>query len=39
MAENDAVVVGFARTPMGGMNGSLTSLSAPALGAIAIKGQ
>ena len=39
MADNDAVVVGFARTPMGGMSGSLSSLDAPALGAIAIKGQ
>lgn len=32
------VIVGIARTPMGGMQGSLSSVSAPVLGAAAIKG-
>lgn len=36
---NDPVViVGIARTPMGGMLGSLSAMSAPQLGAIAIQG-
>jgi len=34
--DNDAVVLSFARTPMGKFGGSLSSLSAPRLGAIAI---
>lgn len=32
------VIVGIARTPMGGMSGALSEVSAPALGAEAIKG-
>ncbi|MDN3638954.1 acetyl-CoA C-acyltransferase [Simiduia curdlanivorans] len=32
------VIVGIARTPMGGMQGALSSVSAPELGASAIKG-
>ncbi|UTA48852.1 acetyl-CoA C-acyltransferase [Simiduia sp. 21SJ11W-1] len=32
------VIVGMARTPMGGMQGALSGLSAPELGAAAIKG-
>jgi len=35
MEPNDVVIVAAKRTPMGGMLGSLSSLSAPALGAIA----
>ena len=31
-------VVGIARTPMGGLSGALSSLTAPQLGAIAIRG-
>lgn len=34
---NDVVILGAARTPMGGFRGGLTSLSAPRLGAIAIQ--
>lgn len=34
---NDVVVIGAARTPMGGFRGGLKSLSAPRLGAIAIQ--
>jgi acetyl-CoA acetyltransferase len=38
MAKQDSVViVGAARTPMGGFNGSLSSVSATDLGAFAIK--
>ena len=33
---NDVVIVGAARTPMGGFRGSLSSFSAPQLGAVAI---
>merc|ERR1712106_1156624 len=33
---NDVVIVGCARTPMGGFRGSLASFSAPQLGAVAI---
>jgi acetyl-CoA C-acetyltransferase len=33
----DIVVVGMARTPMGGLQGELSSYSAPELGAIAVK--
>jgi len=33
---NDVVIVGAARTPMGGFRGSLSSLTAPQLGSIAI---
>ncbi len=33
----DIVIVGIARTPMGGMQGELSSVTAPALGAAAIK--
>ena len=32
----DVVIVGAARTPMGGFRGSLSSMSAPQLGAVAI---
>lgn len=34
---NDVVIIGAARTPMGSFRGSLKSLSAPRLGAIAIQ--
>ncbi|MEZ5938834.1 MAG: thiolase family protein [Hyphomonadaceae bacterium] len=37
-ASDPVVIVGMARTPMGGLLGDLTSLSANELGAIAIKG-
>ena len=38
MSDQDSVViVAGARTPMGGLQGSLSSISAPELGAIAIK--
>lgn len=33
----DVVIVGAARTPMGGFRGSLSSMTAPQLGAVAIK--
>ena len=33
---HDVVIVGAARTPMGGFRGSLSSMSAPQLGAVAI---
>jgi acetyl-CoA C-acetyltransferase len=36
-ARNDVFIVGAARTPMGGFRGSLSSLTAPQLGALAIK--
>ena len=35
---SDIVILGGARTPMGGMLGNLSSLSAPQLGAVAIRG-
>ena len=34
----DVVIVGMARTPMGGLLGELSSYSAPELGAVAVKG-
>lgn len=34
----DVVIVSFARTPIGSMGGSLMSVSAPALGSVAIRG-
>ncbi|CAM3549515.1 acetyl-CoA C-acyltransferase [Parendozoicomonas haliclonae] len=37
MNQDDIVIVSGARTPMGGLQGSLSSLTAPKLGAIAIK--
>jgi acetyl-CoA C-acetyltransferase len=37
MAEDQIVIVGAARTPIGGFQGSLSSLAAPALGGIAAK--
>ncbi|MCK0164394.1 thiolase family protein [Marinobacter sp. S6332] len=37
MKENDVVIAGSARTPMGGMMGSLSSVRSPELGATAIK--
>lgn len=36
-ANEDIVIVGMARTPMGGLLGELSGLSAPELGAIAVK--
>ena len=35
--DNDAVVLSFARTPIGKLGGALASMSAPKLGAHAIK--
>jgi acetyl-CoA C-acetyltransferase len=37
MNKNDIVIVGAARTPMGGFQGDLSTLSAPQLGSVAIK--
>jgi acetyl-CoA C-acetyltransferase len=37
MNKNDIIIVGAARTPMGGFQGELSALSAPQLGAVAIK--
>src|SRR5690348_1079103 len=37
MAEDSVVIAGYARTPMGGFMGELKSLSAPELGAAAIR--
>lgn len=37
MSDNSVVIVGSARTPMGGMMGSLSSVRSPELGAISIK--
>lgn len=37
MSKNDVVIVAGARTPMGGMQGCFASLTAPELGALAIK--
>ena len=37
MNSNDVVIAGSARTPMGGMMGSLSSVRSPELGAISIK--
>ncbi|KNC51369.1 cytosolic acetoacetyl-coenzyme A thiolase [Thecamonas trahens ATCC 50062] len=38
MASNKVCIVGYARTAMGGLSGSLASQTAPELGAVAIKG-
>ncbi|MDG1997016.1 MAG: acetyl-CoA C-acyltransferase [Emcibacteraceae bacterium] len=38
MAQENIVIVGMSRTPMGGFQGDFTALTAPALGAVAIKG-
>ena len=38
MNKDPIVIVGSARTPMGGMNGGLSGMSAPELGSTAIKG-
>ncbi|HEY0901353.1 MAG TPA: acetyl-CoA C-acyltransferase [Micavibrio sp.] len=38
MGNDPVVIVSIARTPMGGLQGDLASLTAPALGAAAIKG-
>ncbi|MAV87046.1 MAG: acetyl-CoA C-acyltransferase [Rhodospirillaceae bacterium] len=38
MNKDPIVIVGSARTPMGGMNGALSGMSAPELGSTAIKG-
>lgn len=37
MSGNDIVIVGMARTPMGGLLGELSGMSAPELGAVAVK--
>jgi acetyl-CoA C-acetyltransferase len=37
LADNAPCIVGVARTPMGGLNGSLSTIPAPELGAIAMK--
>lgn len=37
MSDNTVVIAGAARTPMGGMMGSLSSVSSPQLGAVAIR--
>ncbi|MBK8543211.1 MAG: thiolase family protein [Caulobacteraceae bacterium] len=37
MSQEDIVIVGMARTPMGGLLGELANLSAPDLGAVAVK--
>jgi len=37
LADRDPVIVSFARTPIGKFNGALASLTAPQLGAVAIK--
>ncbi|WP_417515210.1 thiolase family protein [Marinobacter sp.] len=37
MSDNSVVIAGSARTPMGGMMGSLSSVRSPDLGAVAIK--
>jgi acetyl-CoA C-acetyltransferase len=37
-AQNSVVIVAHARTPMGGLAGTLSSLTAPQLGSLAIKG-
>ena len=38
MAEDSIVIVGMSRTPMGGFQGDFASVTAPELGAVAIKG-
>ena len=38
MSEDQIVIVGMSRTPMGGFQGDFSSVAAPALGACAIKG-
>ena len=35
--QDSVVVVGLARTPMGGMQGDLANVAAPVLGSVAIK--
>jgi len=35
---NEVVIVAYARTPMGSFNGGLSTMTAPALGGLAIKG-
>ncbi|HYD87753.1 MAG TPA: thiolase family protein [Vitreimonas sp.] len=37
MSQEDIVIVGMARTPMGGLLGDLANISAPELGAVAVK--
>lgn len=37
MSQEDIVIVGMARTPMGGLLGELANFSAPELGAVAVK--
>ena len=38
MAADDIFITGYARTPMGGFQGELSGLTAPQLGAQAIRG-
>ncbi|MCC3862376.1 acetyl-CoA C-acyltransferase [Pseudemcibacter aquimaris] len=38
MADESIVIVGMSRTPMGGLQGDFATVSAPALGAVAIEG-
>ncbi|MBO6825934.1 MAG: acetyl-CoA C-acyltransferase, partial [Sneathiella sp.] len=38
MSDDPIVIVGMARTPMGGFQGELADVKAPQLGAVAIKG-
>ncbi len=38
LASDPIVIVGMSRTPMGGFQGDFTSLAAPELGAVAVKG-
>ena len=38
MTQENIVIVGMSRTPMGGFQGDFASVTAPALGAVAIKG-
>lgn len=37
LEDSDVVIVGYARTPVGSFNGSLSNLSAVELGAVSIK--
>ncbi len=38
LADRDCIIVAACRTPIGSFNGALASLSAPELGALAIRG-
>lgn len=37
MEQDPIVIIGYARTPMGGFQGALSSATATALGAVAVK--